>query len=157
MTHPTLQPLFVLLEQAERTRDDIAAEQARAEQAHAAAQAQQAQLHGYRQDYQQRWQQQFAHGVAIALANCYHDFAGRLDGVVAMQAEQVQRAAQVLEQLRERRLAAEVRVASVRKLIERREALMRAQGERREQKGADELASRAAWQRLQQGHVFDLA
>ena len=156
MTHPTLQPLFVLLEQAERERDDIASEQARAEQALAAAQAQQAQLHGYRNDYQQRWQQQFAQGVAVALATCYHDFAGRLDGVVAMQSAQVDRAAGVLEGLRERRLAAEIRVASVRKLIERREALMRSQGERREQKGADELASRAAWQRLQQGNVFDL-
>jgi flagellar FliJ protein len=156
MTHPTLQPLFVLLEQAERTRDDVAAEQARAEQALAAAQNQRDQLHGYRHDYQQRWQQQFAQGVAIALANCYHDFAGRLDGVVEMQSAQVSRATEVLQQLRERRLAAEVRVASVRKLIERRETLMRAQGERREQKGADELASRAAWQRLQQGNVFDM-
>ncbi|MDP4302051.1 flagellar export protein FliJ [Leptothrix discophora] len=157
MTHPTLQPLFVLLEQAEQARDEIVAQQARAEQAHAAAQAQQDQLRGYRQDYQRRWQQQFTQGVGIALATCYHDFAGRLNGVVDLQAEQVVRAAQAMDELRERRLAAELRVASVRKLIERREALLLAQGERRDQKRADELASRMAWQRLQQGHAFDVA
>ena len=40
MTHPTLQPLLVLLEQAEGQRDEALARQARAEKALAAGRAQ---------------------------------------------------------------------------------------------------------------------
>ena len=41
----------------------------------------------------------------------------------------------------------EIRVASVRKLIERRQAEARLSADRREQKNTDEFASRAAWNR----------
>ena len=41
----------------------------------------------------------------------------------------------------------EIRVASVRKLIERRQAEARLSADRREQKTTDEFASRAAWNR----------
>ena len=42
----------------------------------------------------------------------------------------------------------ELRVASVRKLIERRLAELRLAADRRDQKQTDDFASRAAWNRL---------
>lgn len=154
MTHPTLQPLLVLLEQAEGHRDEALARQARAEKALAAAQAQQAQLHDYRTEYENRWGAQFRKGVTMTLMQCYQDFVARLHGAVDLQGQQVQRLTHEFERMRNETLAAELRVASVKKLIERRETTMARQAERRDQKSQDEMSSRAAWQRLaDRGHV----
>ena len=66
----------------------------------------------------------------------------------------MQRLAHDFERTRNDTLAAEMRVASVKKLIERRETTMLLQAERRDQKSQDEMASRAAWQRLaDRGHI----
>ena len=154
MTHPTLQPLLVLLEQAEGQRDEALARQARAEKALAAGRAQQTQLHEYRSEYENCWGAQFRTGVTMTLMQCYQDFVGRLHGAVDLQAQQVQRLAHDFERMRNETLAAEMRVASVKKLIERRETTMLLQAERRDQKSQDEMASRAAWQRLaDRGHI----
>jgi flagellar protein FliJ len=154
MTHPTLQPLFVLLEQAEGHRDEALARQARAEKALIAAHAQQTQLHDYRTEYENRWGAQFRTGVTMTLMQCYQDFVGRLHGAVDLQGQQVQRLTHEFERMRNETLAAELRVASVKKLIERRETTMARQAERRDQKSQDEMSSRAAWQRLaDRGHV----
>lgn len=150
MNHPSLQPLQVLLEQAEHERDAALARQNQARQAHAAAQAQQTQLHDYRREYEHRWSAQFREGVTMTLMQCYQDFVARLHGAVDLQGEQVGRLAQVLERHRAETLAAEMRVASVRKLIERRQLALLLGDERRAQKTQDEQASRAAWQRLAQ-------
>lgn len=148
MTHPTLQPLFVLLEQAERDRDDALSRQRRALAQLENARTQESSLRAYRSDYQERWSQQFRQGVTMTLMQCYHDFVGRLHGAVDHQEQQVERLAKDGERARAEVLAAELRVASVRKLIERRETAMLRSAERRDQKGQDEMASRAAWQRL---------
>ena len=148
MTHPTLQPLLVLLEQAEQDRDEALARQVQAERTLQGAQAQQAQLHDYRSEYEQRWGSQFRQGVTMTLMQCYQDFVGRLHGAVDLQGQQVERAQHALEHARHETLAAELRMASVRKLMERREATLPRQADRRDQKSQDELASRAAWQRL---------
>lgn len=148
MSHPSLQPLFVLLEQAERDRDEALSRQRRAQDQLEAARAQESSLREYRSDYQDRWGQQFRQGVAMTLVHCYHDFVGRLHGAVDHQEQQVERLSRDGERARAEVLAAELRVASVRKLIERREMTMVRSAERRDQKGQDEMASRAAWQRL---------
>ncbi len=149
MTHPSLQPLFVLLEQAERDRDDALSRQRRAQDQLSAARAQESSLRAYRHEYQERWGQQFRQGETMTLVHCYHDFVGRLHGAVDHQGQQVERLARDGERAQAEVLAAELRVASVRKLIERRETAMARSAERRDQKGQDEMASRAAWQRLQ--------
>lgn len=151
MTHPTLRPLMVLREQAEQDRDQALARQLRAEQAWRAAQNQQQQLQDYRQDYQRRWGQQLGQGMAVTLMHCYHDFIDRLHGVVEMQGDQVQRLQQAFERARDETLAAELRVSSVDKLIERRQSGLRRIEEQRDQKRQDEHAARIAWQRRQDG------
>jgi flagellar FliJ protein len=142
-----LQPLNILLEQAERQRDLAQADHQRAQAACRAAEAQTEQLVGYRRDYEKRWNEQFGREGKIELVRCYQSFVERLTQAVEQQrrvaahaAERVVHAAGVLRDH-------EVRAASVRKLIERRTFDLRQADERREQKQTDEFASRAAWSR----------
>ncbi len=141
-----LQPLHTLLEQAGAERDRALAAHQRSLLAAQAAQAQSAQLAGYRRDYVSRFGGQFGRAGAIELLQCYQGFMARLDDAVAQQAQAARQC-----EARAALLDAELRVASVRKLIERRVAEAGVARERREQKASDEFASRAAWQRLAAG------
>lgn len=151
MTHPSLQPLMILLEQAEGERDNALASQNRALAAVEAAERQQQQLSDYRQECENRWTQQFRQGVAMTLLQCYHEFVGRLHGAVDLQGQQIERLRQEGERARAATLAAELRVAAVQKLLERRSAALLRSAAQREQKQMDEMAARAGWQRLGEG------
>jgi flagellar FliJ protein len=148
MSHPTLQPLVVLQEQAEAERDQALMRQRRVEKALAAAEAQASQLNDYRSEYEGRWSQQLKRGMAITLVQVYQDFVGRLHGAVDQQGRQVEHLRADLARCIADTVAAELRVASVGKLIERREMALMRSAAHREQKQMDEMASRAAWQRL---------
>jgi len=141
------QPLTVLLGQNERQRDAALAEHLRAAAASRAAALQAEQLRTYRREYEQRWSAQFALEGKIELVRCYQSFTERLTQAVEHQARVEQHAesqvARALDALRE----AELRCASVRKLIERRAKEQRLVADRRDQKQSDELAARVAWNR----------
>jgi flagellar FliJ protein len=122
-----------------------------------AAERQAGQLDGYRRDYMQRYGAQPRQAGAIVVAQCYHGFMARLDDAVAQQGHALQRAIAQAEQAKQTLLAAEMRVASVRKLIERRVAEGQRVQARSEQKASDEFASRAAWQRLAGSGAFGAA
>jgi len=143
-----LQPLTILLGQSERQRDAALAEHQRAQLASDAAAAQAEQLRTYRREYEQRWSAQFARRGQIELVHCYQSFMERLTQAVEQQARMAELAAQRLAQALGALHAAEMRCASVRKLIERRVLEQRAATERREQKQTDEAATRAAWVRI---------
>lgn len=145
--HSSLRPLMVLLDQAERERDQALAGQNRAEAALLAARRQQQQLADYRQECETRWTEQFRQGVAMTLLQCYHDFVGRLHGAVDQQAQQIERLCQERERAGAVTLAAELRLAAVRKLLERRSQALLRSANAREQKQMDEMAARAGWQR----------
>lgn len=139
-----LHTLGILLERAESERDQALAYLQEVRRQAEAAQAQHTQLGQYRNEYQQRWTQQFTRGSSIDIVGCYQTFGLRLDqaieqqGLVARHSDaRVERAQATLREL-------EVRVASIRKLIERRRAEMLRMAERREQKQTDEQAARAA-------------
>lgn len=143
-----MQALMTLLARAEQERDAARAQHQGAQAALDGARTQALQLLEYRREYEQRWSERFAEQGQAELLHCYHGFVGRLSHAVDHQArveaharQQLERAAQALQQL-------ELRVASVRKLIERRVQEMTRLGEQREQRALDELASRAAWNRL---------
>ena len=146
-----LQPLTLLLGQSERQRDEALALHQRARRANDAAVAQSAQLRSYRRDYEQRWSAQFSREGKIELVRCYQSFMERLTQAVDQQAHVVEHAAQELERALGALREAELRCASVRKLIERRTHERRAAADRRDQKQTDELASRAAWGRSSAG------
>ncbi len=135
--------LLTMLRQAEEERDRCAAAWFVANNAHAAIDAQYEQLLAYRREYETRWIHQFSELGQIELVRSYHGFMVRLTQAVEHQHGTVQaaaaRAAQARAQLQQR----EIRVASVRKLIERRQHVARTEAGRREQKFNDEMASRA--------------
>lgn len=142
-----LQPLMTLLGQVERERDDLALSCQRAAQAQQAAATQADQLLTYRREYEQRWATQFRTDGRMELVNCYRGFMERLTQAVDQQRAIASRAEAALEQARRALVEGEMRVASVRKLIERRMAEVRSTAQRREQKASDEFASRVAWSR----------
>ena len=142
------QTLTILLGQTERQRDAAIAEHQRAQGAAEAAKAQADQLRSYRREYEQRWSAQFCREGRIELVHCYQSFVERLTLAVEHQSRAAEHAAQQVEGALAALRGAEMRCASVRKLIERRVAEHRVATERREQKHTDEAATRAAWNRL---------
>lgn len=138
------QTLTILLERAEAERDAALAQlkllTAQAEQARAQAE----QLDQYRGEYQQRWAQQFARQTTIEIVGCYQSFGLRLDQAIDQQGYASRHAQQRVERAQATLRELELRVASVRKLLERRQGETRRAAQRQEQKTTDEQASRAA-------------
>lgn len=140
-----MQPLQALLAQAERERDEAWAQAKHAADRHAGAASQAEELLAYRRDYEQRWNEQFKNGGRMELLHCYRGFMERLTHALEQQQRIVQHAAQQMEQSRTQLCEHELRVASVRKLMERRHREMQRTAERQEQKQTDEFGSRMAW------------
>jgi flagellar FliJ protein len=141
------QTLAVLLEQHERERDEAIARHQRLVRAADAAAAQARQLHAYRHEYEQRWSAQFRQECQIEILRSYHSFAQRLAQAVEQQDAAAEFATQQIEAGTRALRDAEMRCASVRKLIERRTHEQRRDEERRDQKATDEQAARAGWDR----------
>lgn len=142
MTVQTASALHSLLEQAVAERDEARDALMRATQAQSQAEGQLQQLQAFGNDYDQRWQQQFRSGAAIEVMRCYQDFTRRLHQATDQQRHNSKLAAGQVERARERLVAREMRVASVRALIERREQEARQAAARQDQKLTDEAASR---------------
>ncbi len=143
-----MQTLTTLLEQAESQRNVALAafNQARARRDSARDQARD--LDTYRSDYQHRWNQQFrSRAAAPDIVRCYQQFAERLELAIAQQAHAVEVTEQALARAGDTLSAHELRVASVRKLIERRQHEARRGADRREQAANDEMAQRVAARR----------
>jgi flagellar protein FliJ len=135
--------LATLLEQAESQRNTALAafNQARARRDDARTQA--SELEAYRRDYSARWNQQFQRdGAAHEVMRSYHQFAGRLDLAISQQAQALAICEQALVRANDMLAAHELRVASVRKLIERRVHDARALHAQREQRASDDLRAR---------------
>ena len=132
--------LQLVLDRAAQERDRLAGELRRAEELALRARRQGEQLAAYRGEYLQRWSRQFGHGGAIEIVHCYHSFMQRLDEALAHQQRQVHAADRGQAAAREKLLQAETRLASIRKLIERRQAEIARAHERRDQRQTDETA-----------------
>jgi len=142
-----LQPLIALLAQTERERDEACSHAQRASQAQSRAAAQADQLLTYRREYEQRWNAQFRTEGRIELVHCYRGFTERLTQAVEQQQRIAGQAAAQHERARAALAQQELRVASVRKLIERRRQELRLSADRADQKQTDEFGSRLAWSR----------
>lgn len=150
MMSKILQPLMMALEHAERERDLVLAGQQRAQQALHAARQQAERLALYRQEYAQRWGGQFQQASAIEVVRCYQAFKARLQLAVDQQQQQIALAETGLESANMALRGQEMRVAALRKLIERRQREAQRSADRREQKLTDEQAARGAWRNLAQ-------
>jgi flagellar FliJ protein len=143
--NPSLDSLNTLLEHAQSERDQALAALREAEGRALAAQQQHEQLLNYRGDYQKRWSQQFAASAAIEILHCYQSFHDRLDQAITQQSFATSQCSSAVERARQLLLERELRVASVRKLMERRGQALQLQAERRDQKTTDEAAQRSGW------------
>jgi flagellar FliJ protein len=134
--------LTTLLEQAESQRNIALAafNQARGRRDDARTQARE--LETYRADYTERWADQFRRGAPLEVVRSYHQFAGRLDTAIAQQATAITVCEQALVRANDVLTAHELRVASVRKLIERRTHEVRQVVLQRDQRAEDEMAMR---------------
>lgn len=139
-----MDPLTTLLEQAEADRNRALAAFNQARGRSDAARTQAAQLEAYRLDYQQRWSAQFARGAGLDIVRCYQGFADRLETAIAQQGHAVTQAQAAQARAGDTLTAHELRVASVRKLIDRRQQAQRQAQAQREQKADDEHAMRMA-------------
>ena len=142
-----LQPLLSLLEQARAERDLRLVEHQRLRRTADAATLQTEQLAGYRKEYAARFSDPFRRSGALELMQCYQTFMTRLDDAVQQQQRIQEQAVARVDAAKAALLEAELRVASVTKLIERRRADAALLQQQREQKATDEFASRMAWQR----------
>lgn len=139
------QALKSLLEQAERERDAARAALAQAETVAQRLAQQSDQLLAYRADTHARGPTAAGRSAAIELVHHQHGFVQRLDQALDQVQGQQQHARARNEQLRQRLLALELRLASVRKLVERREMAMRIASARQEQRGADDVVMQRLW------------
>ena len=135
--------LSLLLERAEAERDGAAQALHAATAQAEAARTQHGELSGYRQDYQQRWTQQFTQATAMSIVDCYSSFSQRLDQAVDTQGHVAAHAQQREVRAREALREAELRVAALRQLIARRQAEADRVEQRREQRASNEFAARA--------------
>jgi flagellar FliJ protein len=133
-----------MLRHAESARDRARVQCERARNAERSAADQAQALQAYRDDYQQRWRAEFGRGGTMPIVLCYQSFMARLTQAIEQQR-------QLLQQLFAGRTRAEAvllecerKVASTRKLIERRLAEQQQVAARRERKHDDELAARHA-------------
>jgi flagellar protein FliJ len=140
------QTLTILLERAEAERDNALAQLQELQRQAEAARQQSDQLGQYRSEYRQRWSQQFAQKTTIDIVGCYQNFGLRLDQAIDQQGGVSRYAEQRVERAREALRELEMRVASVRKLLERRSLERSRALNRQEQKATDEQAARAALQ-----------
>ena len=143
--------LQTLLEREKKRRDEQMA-QVRNAVANAEAQQQQAEgLTTYRGEYCQKWSAQFQQAVQMEILRSYHGFLSRLDQAISQQQSVIEHAQRMVEIQRQRLIEREIRVATVERLIKRREAMLAKVADRRDQKNLDEMAQRVTSARTQSG------
>jgi len=139
---PNLSSLLMMLEAAERERDDARAELEAVRQGLEGAERQAQSLHDWRRDYQNRWQSQFRQSGGMEIMRCYQDFMQRLGTAVQDQDVKVDQARAQMERSQAALLERERKVAAITQLMERRQSEWQRQQDRQEQKATDELAAR---------------
>ena len=139
MTKPNA--LSVAVEMATRQRDEARRVLQHAQGAQRAAQDQLQVLQGYAQETENRWGMRAQATVAPEVMFHHYHFMGKLDHAAGLQSgvvdDQAQRVALAQQQLRD----AEVRLASLRKLLEKRQMEALQAQARRDQKMTDERAA----------------
>lgn len=141
--------LMVVLESAEKARDEAVAELEGGKRAYEAARQQAQSLTDWRREYQQRWQSQFRQTGGMEIMRCYQDFMQRLAEAVSDQDKRVEQARLYMDRCRALLIERERKVAAVAQLMDRRLAELQTKQNRQEQKATDEVASRSG--RMNQG------
>jgi flagellar FliJ protein len=136
------QALQTLLEHAERQRDSALATLLRAEDAVRRLQQQARQLTTYRDEYRARSPALGGRSAPIDVLRSHSIFMQRLEQALAQHMSQCDAAQARSEALKRELVVHETRVASVRKLLERRGEQARRVAERQDQRRNDEAGQR---------------
>lgn len=137
-----LQTLQLLLEKEQGKRDEA---QAAVRAAYEHLEKQKVQGDGlatYRVEYCAKWSAKFQQGSSMEILRSYHGFMARLDQAIVQQQSVTAHAQRGVDAARERLLEREIRVATVERLIRRRQELLARIQDRRDQKNLDEMAAR---------------
>lgn len=137
-----LATLQLLIGQAEQERDQALAACGEAQTRLARARAQADDLAHYQSDYHQRWQNEARAGLGVETLRCYQSYAARLSDAIGQQDQLLGHLDQRLQIARQELQEREMRLASLRKLLERRQAELLQHQSRQEQKQNDEWAAR---------------
>jgi len=140
-----MQALVLLMQREQRLCDEAQAALQRAEDTVLRARQQRDGLLAHRAEYEAHWAAQFQHGASMDILLCYRSFMQRLEQAVLLQNRQVGLADRQCAQARRELMECERRLASVRKLLQRRLAELAQLGRQREQKQTDEQAQRMHW------------
>jgi flagellar FliJ protein len=149
-----LQSLQLLMQREQQRCDQAQSALRHADDAVRRAREQREQLLAYRGEYQARWTAQFHQGGTMDILMYYRSFMQRLDQAVTLQTRQAELSELQLAQARRDLVESERRVASVRKLIERRAAELAHAGRQRDQKQTDEQAQRMRWPNTQRDRLL---
>jgi flagellar protein FliJ len=144
-TAQTQQALQTVLERAVAERDEATAQLYLLLENSRRLGSQREQLVNYRSEYQARWTMQFKQLATMEVVHSYQAFVERLDHAIGQLDQQVLAASKQADHAHAALLARETRVASVRKLLERRLGEAAQKTAAREQRHSDELATMAAW------------
>jgi flagellar FliJ protein len=137
--------LATLLQQAESERDQTRHSLAQAEQQLRRMQMQTQQLASYRSDTLERARAAQGQWSDVARLRSQQSFVDRLDQALTQQRQAEQTVQRRCDALRQQLLAQELRVASVRKLLLRRQQAQDIAEARRDQRRSDEAALQALW------------
>ena len=137
----SLNALNVAVEAATRKRDAARQGLQDMQRVAQAGQAQLEQLSGYAQETQGRWGMREGGTVQPEVMYHHYQFIGKLEHAIGLQSGVVQEQARRVEQARQALLEAELRLTSLRKVVERKQHELAIAQMRREQKQTDERAS----------------
>ncbi len=138
----SLQPLLLVLENAEKARDEALSIMDGGQRQFDAARQQLQSITDWRKEYQQRWQRQFQQAGGVEIVRCYQEFMVRLTEAQSEQERRVEMARAHVDRCRKELIERERRVAAVSQLIDRRHEEVKGRQRRQEQKATDEIAAR---------------
>lgn len=136
-----LNALTVAVEAAERQRDQARQALLNTRRAQMAAQAQLDQLQGYANETESRWGMRANAAVAPEVMFHHYQFMDRLGHAIGLQTAVVQDHERRVSIAQNKLLATELRVTSLKKLIDKRRHELQQAQTRREQKQTDERAA----------------
>jgi len=137
--------LHTLKDRDQRLRDEALMACRDAARAVDTAQAQVQALVNYRSEYRQRWAGEFAKAAPIEIVRCYQGFVSRLDQAIISQEAAVKQAEAALLRAQAKLKQRELKLATVGRIIVRREQSAAQLARRDDQRRSDEGSQRLAW------------
>lgn len=138
---PAFKSLFLARQLAEARRDEAANQLAQVQREQGFADGQMAQLQGYADETEARWQASAQQGAAPELMRHHYQFMGRLSQAIELQQQTLVRVQERVAAARQQLVQAEVYLGGLDVLIKKRQAQVAAQMQRRDQKQMDEFAA----------------